>query len=97
MNDSTKTTKEMTFPAELIPLLGMIPDAVMSKLLEALRLNGQGFATLKPDELEVFDFFHKQGQKYGVVATVGGAAKPEDLAAAGSHAGTTGIVSVVLS
>ncbi|KZN20441.1 MULTISPECIES: hypothetical protein [Pseudomonas] len=97
MNDSTKTTKEMTFPDELIPLLGIIPDAVMSNLVEALSLNGRDFATLKPDQLKIFDFFQKQGQKYGVVATLVGAEKPEEQAVAGAQAGTTGTVSVVLS
>jgi hypothetical protein len=97
MNDSTNTTKKMTFPDELIPLLGIIPDAVMANLVEALSLNGRDFATLKPDQLKVFDFFQTQGEKYGVVATVVGAEKPEEIAVAGAQAGATGIVSVVLS
>lgn len=85
MNDSTRTNDANAFPPELVAKLGMIPDAVMADLVKALRLNGLDFAMLDPAELELFDFFRKQGRKYGVVASIVSAADPAELAKANSQ------------
>lgn len=85
MNDSTKTNNPNAFPPELVAMLGTIPDAVMADLVKALRLDGRVFAMLDPGELEVFDFFRKQGHKYGVVATIVSETDPAELAKASSQ------------
>lgn len=103
MNDSTKTNDPNAFPPELIAMLGIIPDAVMADLVKALRLNGRVFAMLDPYELKVFDFFRKQGHKYGVVASIISAEDSAELAKASSQSQKDEImrvnstVSVVLS
>ncbi|WP_439126225.1 MAG: hypothetical protein ACNJA3_28055 (plasmid) [Pseudomonas rhizophila] len=85
MDNSTATNAKPVFPAELVPKLGLIPDSVMADLVKALPLHGQNFAMLKPADLEVFDFFRKQGRKYGVVASIVSDADPVELAKTSSQ------------
>ncbi len=85
MDNSSTTNAAPAFPAELVAKLGLIPDSVIAKLVEALPLHGQNFAMLKPADLEVFDFFRKQGRKYGVVASIVSDADPVELAKASSQ------------
>ncbi|NMX83679.1 hypothetical protein HBO10_29680 [Pseudomonas sp. WS 5503] len=104
MDNSTAAKNARAFPPELVAKLGLIPDSVIAKLAEALPLHGHNFAMLKPAELEVFDFFRKQGRKYGVVASIVSDADPVELAKASSQKQqdevmrrTNSSVSIVLS
>lgn len=85
MNNSTVANAAPALPPELIAKLGLIPDYVIADLVKALPLHGRNFATLKPAELELFDFFRQQGRKYGVAASVISDAGEAELANASSQ------------